>query len=168
MSTSDDMLDTLVLQARDPAVAAWCRAIGNELDRVQAAAEAVAADLVPLLATDDRGLLAVHEAERGLLPEPALAEAQRQSLLRARLLSRSVGPRTDWAAAVQAALGDGVPFEVRVDGSTVEVLIPSSITGLRREAFERELRAITNAGVRISIGYTEGFIVGVSQVGDVI
>lgn len=168
MTILDDMLDTLVLQRGDPAVAAVFGAAANELARIEQAALQVAAGLVAAQADDDLGLLSVHEAQHGLPAGPPISVADRQALLRARLLARSVGPRPDWIAAVQAAVGEDVPIEVRVDAATVEVLVPVSVTGVRREALEGVLRAITNAGVRVSLGYHDGFVVGVSQVGDVI
>jgi Bacteriophage Mu-like, Gp48 len=161
-----DLLANLPAYLReDPVVVGVYDAIARELERLRAAARALSDGLLAARADDTYGLLAVHESTVGLPVRPALSEAQRRALVLARLQARSVGTAAQWQAALQTAVGGGVPVTFREGTDQVTVIIPFG-AGLRSDQVELLAEDITPAAVELATSFAEGFIVGVSRVGE--
>ena len=164
---TDDMLANVPAYLReDPAVIAVYDAVARELERIRAAAQALSDAMLVARADDRYGMLAVHESTFGLPVRPALSEAQRRAFLLARMRARFVGTAAQWLEALQAAVGGQTPVTFREGTDQVTVIIPFVEGGLRSDQIEALAEDVTPAAVELATAFGEGFIVGVSRVGE--
>jgi hypothetical protein len=155
----------------DPVVARWLEALAFELDRIRAVLEALRSTTIPAAADDTVGGLGRWESMLRLPVQPEGASvAQRRAAVIARLRSRRVASGLDWTDSVTAMLGtDAWTVEENTPAGNQLSLrfpyVPGSYTGAQVAQLVRER---TPANQEILIGFAEGFIVGVSEVGELI
>lgn len=160
------MLEDLHPQfAESPTVRAVMDAVARELQRVEDTTQAVREAILPYQASDTYGTLKMWELMLGLPVAPAGVTLQtRQSLVAAGVHKRRAASGADWSALISQALGS-VAWTQTESGYTVTVLIPQA-SGFVPGQVAALLRRITPAHLQITTGYTGGFIIGVSNIGD--
>jgi hypothetical protein len=114
-------------------------------------------------ATDEYGMLSVHQLTLGMLPDAAASEDERRRAAIARLQTRAVASGRAWVATLTRAIGAAWAHEAH--GDTIRLTIRRNL-GVRPAELTALARTITPAHVEIVTGYDEGFIVGVSEVGN--
>jgi uncharacterized protein YmfQ (DUF2313 family) len=122
----------------------------------------------PHKADDTYGLLAVHERTFGLpVMPPGASVAQRRSALKARAQSRRSGWKRDWVRAMNELVGVGnwSYQENTPAGNQLTINIPYAVGSWTAAQVEALAAERTPAHVQIVMGYDQGFIVGVSRVG---
>lgn len=167
-ATADRLLDDLPpYYAGEPLVQRSYQAIANELDRLFATIEAIRVGLTPTTANDDYKGLSMLEAQTRLPVAPAgQTEAQRRVTLLAYLSARRSGRAAAWVALLDLALGT-TPWEYEIGPADYQITIK---IGYAADSFTagqivQLARAITPAHYDIIVGFDEGFLVGISEVG---
>lgn len=155
----------------DPVVLRWLEAFGFEADRARAVLELLRRETIPSRATDALGALARWERALNLPVAPADAtEAQRRAKVMGYLRGRIVVFGRDWTAAMTAAIGSDqwTPREHTPGPNQLTLEIPYAAGSYNAGQVEELARARTPANQQIVMRYEQGFIVGVSRVGDAI
>jgi uncharacterized protein YmfQ (DUF2313 family) len=153
--------------AEDESVHAVMIGLGNELDRVQAAGEAVRNAAFPQMADDTHGLLRMWERLVGLPEAPTgISVAARQQKVVASLRMRKTGAGKDWVALMSAALGTDLWTYDESDPYEIHVFIPFASGTYSATQVAQIARAITPAAWKVIVNYEPNFIVGVNEVGD--
>jgi hypothetical protein len=143
----------------DPQARAYVCAVARELDRVEAAAEAMREGAFP--STADLRTLAYYETLFGL-SNTSLTLAARRTDVVAHLRKRSVASRYDWQQALSAYLGLGWSYSESAP-RTVTISTAVDPTGVRLPARTAFARAITPAHIALVVNANYGtFQVGIS------
>lgn len=158
------MLDAIPPYYRnDPTVRGYFGAWAKELDRFEAAAQALRSGAFP--ATASERTLEYYE-RLFLITTTGLSTADRQANVAAHMRRRRVAQRYDWQQALLAFIGsaDWSYSEGPHDTYTVNLTLPPDPTTVAvTTAFARE---ITPAHLNIAVnGSYGGFLVGVSRIG---
>lgn len=156
-------------EQEDPAVVAIMRGPADDLDDVQALMEAVRDQAWPTRADDSLGLLALHEEMLGLPAAPlGVPLDRRQAAVQARLQTRRSGWKRDWVAAMNALIGVGnwSYAENTPGGNQLSITIPYDPGSWSAAQVQALAEARTPMHIQIILGYTSGFLVGISRVGD--
>lgn len=151
----------------DPAAAAVVDSVARELDRVEAMLEKVRSGAFPQLADDDYRLLGLWEFLVGLPVEPeGLSVEQRREAV-AGFRRREVAAASDWQEALTVAMGtpDWV-HEEQASAYRVVIRMPHAETTFTSSVVEKLARAVTPAHLEITFGYEEGFLLGISAIGE--
>jgi uncharacterized protein YmfQ (DUF2313 family) len=160
------MLETLwAPEQDDPSVLAIMRAAADELDEVVAVAEDARDQAWPHRATT---LLPLHEAMLRVPVDPSGATlAQRQAAVRSAVQARKLGSRRNWEARMNTVMRDQPwTYEENTPGpGQLTISIPFDERAYNAKQAEALARRITPAHVQIVMRYSQGFIVGVSRVG---
>lgn len=154
--------------ADDPAVKMVLTAVGNELARLQGLAEKLREHIFPRNATDELGVLAIYERMFGLPVQPALLTVdQRQDLVLAHFRKRIAGSGLDWQEVLQNAMGSTLfSYREGPTPNTVTIRYAFQAGAVSSALVQSFVREVTPAHVQVLATFSEGFIVGVSLVGD--
>jgi hypothetical protein len=153
--------------SEDEIVRAVITAMTNELQRIEDFANAVRTQMYPQNADDTYGILGMWEALFGLPVQPANATLdQRRALVKAHLQKRSSGAGSDWEAAVTQALNTNQWTYIEGPGDyQVTVRFPFVAGGYTASQAVVLIQDITPAHLELVVGYTGGWLAGVSLVG---
>lgn len=152
----------------DPAVIATLRAVAIELQRLDNAADGVRRGFWPLWSDDTYGVLGLFEQLFELPVEPVgLTLEQRRALIVAHFQKRLAGAGSDWELALTQAMGS-------TEFTYIEGPAPYTITiryafanGAPNSAQVQKLaRQMTPAHLQLVAGYSQGWLVGISLIGD--
>lgn len=158
-------------QDLDPIVARWLEASAFEVDRARALLLAIRATTIPGRADDTVGSLSRWERALGLPVAPAGASVeQRNAKLTGSLRGRRVSSGRQWTDAISAAIGTANwrAYEHSPGSNQLTIEIPYEPGSYSAGQVEELARRRTPANQEIFMRYTQGFIVGVSRVGDVV
>jgi hypothetical protein len=148
-------------------IQAVLQAVGNELQRLEAARRALINNFFP--GTSD-ALLPLFEQLLGLPVDPPAGLPQRQSLVLATMRRlKGEGRGLDWQATITQLVGGGAWTYQEHDPAnpsspppyTVAVRIPQAAAGIGWPF----IRDLTPAHLAINEGYSDGFFVGVTNIG---
>lgn len=141
-------------------------ATGNELQRIEDAAIAIAASMFPQNADDTYGMLAIWEGELGLPIKPAASIATRRQLVLARLQTRNRGYGSDWVAAMTAAIGSNWTYQETPADSKITIYFPWASGSFSAVQIEGFARLITPAHEEVDVVFDRGFVIGEGHVGE--
>jgi hypothetical protein len=102
----------------------------------------------------------------GLPEQPDVSESRRVATVIAQVRSRRAGYGYEWVDAVTTLLGSGDWTYEEIAPFQINVTIPFDPTGYTAGQAARLLRRITPANLLLGAGYTGGFILGVSTLGE--
>lgn len=148
-------------------IQAVLRAVGNELLRIETAREALINNFFP--GTADV-LLPLFEEMLGLPVNPPASLAQRQSLVLATMRRlKGEGRGLDWQATITQLVGGAAWSYQEHDpanpssppANTVAIQIPQAAAGIGWPF----IRDLTPAHLAITEGYSDGFFVGITNIG---
>jgi Uncharacterised protein conserved in bacteria (DUF2313) len=153
--------DAMVLQTID--------AVGRELARLESRMLDVRHRLYPQNSDDRYGILGMWEDLLGLPVNPSeVAVEDRRAAVLAHVRTRRQPSGAEWVATMSTLLGGGWTHQEGPGDYTVTILIPydpaSYTTGRTRDLARR----ITPAHLVIEVGFLGGFLVELSDVGDVL
>lgn len=154
--------------ADDPAVSMAMEAVGAELQRVADIADRMRDNIFPRNANDEFGILGIYEWLFGLpVAPPTSTVQQRQDLVLAHFRKRIAGTGLDWQDALTNAMGSTLfSYQEGPTPNTVTVRY-AFVAGAPSSALVQSfVREITPAHVQVLATFSQGFIVGVSLVGD--
>ena len=145
------------------------RAAGVELARLEGMARAASASVLPTHATDVYGTLKMWEQLLGLPVAPAgSSEATRRSLVQASLRKLHTSSGADWVSAITEALGtDQWTHQEGPSAYQITILVPYG-AGFVPAGIVELARRLTPAHLTIATGFTAGFLIGISNIGDVL
>jgi hypothetical protein len=150
--------------ASDPTIRAYLCTCARELNRIEAAADALRLGSFP--ATANESTLEFYERMFGL-SSVGLSTAQRQSDVIAHIRKRRVATRFDWQTALTAFIGSAGWSYVETPPYTVLIHAPVDPTGDRTAAIAKFARAITPAHLTVTVtGDYGAFQIGISHIGD--
>ena len=167
---TEQMLDDLMPEFTDSDdVRQVVRAAGTELARLEGMARGASESVLPTKATDQYKTLSMWEQLLGLPVAPASSsESQRRDLVTASLRKLHTSSGADWVAAITEAIGTDTWTHTEVAASyQVTILIPYG-AGYVPSGIVELARRVTPAHLTIATGFTTGFLVGISNIGDVI
>lgn len=150
-----------------PEIQAVLRVVGNELLRLEVARQALIYNFFP--ATAD-ALLPLFEQMLNLPVSPTAALALRQSLVLATMRRlKGQGRGLDWQATITQLVGGGAwtyqehnpANPSSPPANTVAVQIPQAAAGIGWPF----IRDLTPAHLAINEGYSDGFFVGITNIG---
>jgi hypothetical protein len=150
------ILDTIPFYyAEDPAALSVIGACANEIDRIQAMLDALQDGAFPQLA----------EFLVSLPIAPPASLAARQGRVRAsRRLKVATG--TDWAAALTTAIGTASWSHLETPGIRVTITIPLEAGSYEGATVVQIARKLTPAHLEVAFTYSQGFLLGISKLGD--
>lgn len=147
----------------------------NELQRIEDAAVAVTTAMFPTRSTDvpllngswTAPILSMWETLLNLPVNPSgVSLADRRSKVQAHIQKRNSGAGSDWVAVLTEGLGPVAWTHQEGPGPyQVTILIPYVAGSYSAGQVAALARAITPAHLDLSVGYAEGFLVGISLVG---
>lgn len=142
--------------------------LAREIERIDEAAATIRREMFPQNATDKYKLLSLWEALMGMPVAPTgISEDVRRQFVLARFRGRNSGAGTDWIAAMRQALGDTVWTYQEGPGSyQVTIYLAYSADSYNSVQVQNFARAITPAHIEIAVQYNQGFLVGISLVGE--
>jgi uncharacterized protein YmfQ (DUF2313 family) len=160
------ILDTIPFYyAEDPAALSVIGACANEIDRIQAMLDALQDGAFPQVADDTYGLLSLWEFLVSLPIAPPASLAARQGRVRAsRRLKVATG--TDWAAALTTAIGTASWSHLETPGIRVTITIPLEAGSYEGATVVQIARKLTPAHLEVAFTYSQGFLLGISKLGD--
>ena len=148
-------------------IQAVLRVVGNELLRIETARQALISNFVPSTAD---ALLPLFEEMLGLPVSPTADLALRQSLVLATMRRlKGEGRGLDWQATITQLVG-GAAWSYQEHNpanpssppaNTVAVQIPQAAAGIGWPF----IRDLTPAHLAINEGYSDGFFVGITNIG---
>jgi uncharacterized protein DUF2313 len=161
-----EMLEDLPLGADDPTNQAILRALGRELERIEAAGRAIAEASKPSGATDAYRLLGVWEMTLGLPVErPGTSLAERQAAAVAALRRRQAARALDWRALLTQAIGSTNWDHIEISPYQVTVILPVAGATYTAQRVAELAREITPANLVLGVVFDAGFVLSESQVG---
>lgn len=163
------MLETLmVAEQSDPAVVAVARSAADEIDLLVGVAEDVRYQAWPQHADDTYGLLAVHERMLSIPTDPTATLVSRQAAVKAAIQGRKSGSTANWVARMNTAMrGQQWTWERNTPGAgQITIRVPWAADSFSAAQVQALARRITPAHIEIVMAYSQGFIVGVSRVGE--
>lgn len=161
------MLDLLPpYLADDENVIAAYTATAGEIERLESAGHAFQMKVIPTQADDEFSTLSMWEAVLGLpVAPPSVSVAIRRNFVLARLRSRSVALGSEWFDRISEVLGTGWSYEEGPTDYTISIRVPFTEGGVRID-IHGFIRDITPAHLDILFGFEEGFLMGISEMGD--
>jgi uncharacterized protein YmfQ (DUF2313 family) len=146
------------------------RLSGLELERLEGEARGLSESVLPTRASDEYRTLPMWETLLGLPVEPAGATVeQRRALVTASVQKLRAGSGADWVAAITQALGTTTwDHEEGPADYQITIRTPYEPGGLVPGQVAVMARRVTPAHLTIATGFTTGFLVGVSDIGDVL
>lgn len=153
--------------SEDEVARAIVAAMAAELQRIESFLGVVRDQMRPQNADDTYGILGMWEALFGLPVAPAgVTLSNRRALVLAHLQKRSSGAGFDWVAQVTQALNSNQWTYSEGPGSyQVTVRFPYASGGYTSAQAAVLIGEITPAHLLLSIGYSQGWILGSSRVG---
>lgn len=150
----------------DPIVQMAMQAIANELDRLEDAAIALRDGFFPTTAVDPALSLYERGFDLPVAPPGQTIEARR-ALVAAHFRKRIAGSGLDWEMALTQAMGT-TEYAYSEGPGPYQITIrygfsPGAPTAAAVRAFARE---ITPAHIEVLASYSQGFLVGISLIGD--
>lgn len=165
----EEMLESLsAWEQNDHGVVAIMRSGADELDAIQELAEGVRDQAWPDRADDTYGLLALHEATLHLPVQPAdTSLVERQAAVRSAIQARKSGSKSNWIARMTTVMrGQQWTYAENTPGPLqLTIRIPWAAGSYSAAQVEALAQRITPAHIEIILAYDQGFIVGVSRVG---
>jgi uncharacterized protein YmfQ (DUF2313 family) len=154
----------------DPIITSTLRALASELQRIDDAADQIRRGFFPGWTNDSYRLLSLWEQFFGLpVAASAMTLEQRREFVEAHFRKRLAGAGYDWENALTKAMG--TTHYVYHEGPApyfVNITYPFA-SGAPNSAIVQGLaREITPAHLALGIGYTQGFLVGISLIGDLL
>lgn len=159
----------------DPTARAVIQAFASEAQRIEETAAAIRDAVFPSQAADTPvlngsatvAILSMWEMLLDLPMNPAgVTTAERRSKVLARIQKRNSGAGSDWIAALTASLGTLSWTHTEGPGSyQVTIRIPYGTGSFTAGQVLALARLITPAHIDVTVGYDEGFLVGISAVG---
>lgn len=143
--------------------------MAREVERLEETAETIRSGLFVSGADDTYDLLAAHEAQLGLpVRQSGISIAQRRGEVLAAIAARHSPSLTDWANRVSATLGttEWSYAENTPSAYTITMFVPYEVGTDEYDRVEPAIRPFTPAHIDITLTAGEGFIVGVSAVGE--
>lgn len=173
--TTELLTDLAPFLASDLLVQGVVSAYANEIDRIESTAEALAGIMFPAEAQDlpilgSRYVVAILSMWETLLDLPVapadVALADRRSKVLAHIRKRNSGAGSDWVSILTTAVGS-IVWTYREGPGDYQVTLTIPFGGTYSAAqVGRLARVITPAHLQILVGYTTGFVIGVSHIGD--
>lgn len=154
----------------DPAVAAFIDALARELKRLEDFLRIMRTQWFPQNAADDYDQLAIREQQLGVPVKPHGATLeQRRNIVHAYEKARISGAGEDWIILLTIALGATVwSHKENAPGNyDLRITIPYAEGSFTTGQVEALADAITPAHLNLAMQFEQGFVVGVSRVGDV-
>lgn len=150
--------------ADDPQVRSYVSTLARELDRIEAAMNAMRDGAFPL--TADLRMLAIYEALFGL-SNTSLTLTQRRTDVVAHMRKRGVASRYDWQQALDAFIATpGGWSYAEAPPYTVNLTVPVDPSGNRVPVITAYARAVTPAHLALVVnGSYGGFKVGIDHIG---
>lgn len=162
------MLDTLPpYLADEPKVQRLYQVVANEIDYADELLDKLRVGLTPHTAHDELFGLSMLESELNLpvAPEGESLERRREKVL-AYLRARRAGTGAAWVSLLTLALGSSPwAYHEGPENWTVHILIPYASSAFSAGRVLALARAITPAHIDIVASYSEGFLVGISEIG---
>jgi hypothetical protein len=150
----------------DENVISAIQAAAMEIERLDDAGEAFMHKIIPINADEEFKTLSMWEALLNLTVAPAgVSVEERRNYMLSRLRSRSVSRGSEWIDRLSDVLGSGWSHQEGPTPYTVSLRVPYSAGGQRIDV-SGFARLITPAHLDILFGYEEGFLVGISLIGD--
>jgi uncharacterized protein YmfQ (DUF2313 family) len=168
---TEQMLDDLMPELADSDdVRQVVRLSGLELARLEAEARGLSESVLPTQASDEYRTLQMWEKLLGLPVAPAGAtEEQRRSLVLASVRKLHSSSGADWVDAITQALGTSTwTHEEGPADYQITIRTPYAAGGLVPGQVAVLARRLTPAHLTVATGFTTGFLVGISTVGDVL
>lgn len=153
----------------DPYIGGVMNAGANELERINQAAKTLQTKAFPTRADNQYRLLGMWEKQMGLPVEPpGLTIGQRRSRVLSKLRGRGDGRGKTWEQRMTEAIGSTLwSYQENTPGpGQITITIPFASGEGISNWIQQVARDITPANLQIIMGFGEGFIVGVSEVGD--
>lgn len=143
--------------------------LAKELERIEGFIREVQWQMFPEHANDVYGILGRWEEFFGLPVQPNVPLETRQQIVAAQLAKRRSATGHDWELAVTTALGSG-DWDYSEGPGNYQVTIrypyrPGAYTSVQVANLIRE---ITPAHIQILASYRQGFLIGISLVGDIL
>lgn len=157
--------------AEDPAVAAVIDPLAKELERLEAFFSLITTQWFPQNAADDYGQLGIREQQLGIPVEPlGISIEQRRNIVHAYERARISGSGEDWKILLTIALGATVwTHKENTPGNyDLRITVPYAEGSFTTAQVEALADAISPAHLNLAMQFEQGFVVGVSRVGDVI
>lgn len=143
--------------------------LAKEIKRIEDFVGEVRLQMYPGRADDKYGILARWEEFFGLPVQPNVPLATRQQLVAAQLAKRRASTGHDWELAVTTALGSGDWDYYEGPGNyQVTITYPYRVGAYTSVQVANLIREITPAHIQILASYRQGFLVGISLVGDIL
>lgn len=144
--------------------------LARELERLEGAATEATQKMFPPAADDEYGTLKMWEALLGLpVALPGLTLAQRQALVRATVKQRRAASGAQWAEMLTTAIGSSSWSHHYGPGDyVVTITIPYVPGGIAAGQVVTLARRVTPAHLQVNAGFTGGFLIGISNIGDTI
>jgi hypothetical protein len=153
----------------DPAAQAIIDPLARELQRLEEFMNVVRKQWFPQHAADDYGQLGLREEQLGIPVEPyGVSLEQRRNIVAAYEKARLSGSGEDWIILLNIALGATVWEHQENDPGAYDlrITIPYAAESFTVGQVEALADAVTPAHLNLALQYDEGFIVGVSRLGD--
>ena len=140
---------------------------GREFQRIEDMLVSLQTKTFVINADDEFRLLGMWEAVMGVPVESDLPVERRRSLLLARIRGRDASTGESWVAAMTESLGTtGWSYSEGPSPYTINITVPYAPGSDNSNRAYSLAREITPAHLHLAMGYTQGFIIGVSKVGD--
>lgn len=153
----------------DPIVARWLESQAVEINRQRALLQAIRATSIPAVADDTVGALSRWEfALRLPINAPGATLDQRRTAVCGALQSRSIIGGAGFTAALRAYASPNHLNITTNAPSPLQVSIVVDEDDADLESIRQFAERIAPANLEILMGFTGGWIVGVSRVGDLI
>lgn len=164
------LLDMSPELADAPEVQQVVDCLARELQRLEDRAGQIRDELFPTQTQDDWSGLSMWESLLGLPVDlPGATLLQRQQLVLASIQQRGESSGAQWINLISTALGTTNWVHQEGPGAyTVTITIPYQPGGLIGGQVVQLARRVTPAHLAINSGFTGGFVIGVSNIGDVI
>jgi hypothetical protein len=155
--------------AEDPAAQAVVDSLARELERLEDFLNLVRKQWFPQNAADDYGQLGLREAQLGIPVEPlGVSLEQRRAIVHAYERARLSGSGEDWIVLLTIALGATVWEHEENDPGDYDlrITIPYAAESYTTAQVEILADVVTPAHLNIAMQFEQGFVVGVSRIGD--
>lgn len=155
------LLDDMPPYLQDsPEAQAVENALGNELQRIQDAADRFRSKVLPSSADDEFRTMGIWELTLGLPVEPpdaTLDERRTKVLANLRALRSAAG--STWEDLITLALNSGAWSYTENNDYSVTITFPYAAGGYTVQSVEALIRKITPAHIAVLASYSQGFIV---------
>ena len=152
----------------DPIVLASIDAGATELDRIRDFLIALRTSYFPPTADDTYGFLSMWEATLGLPVAPSgLTLDTRRGLVIGHLRNRHAGEGSAWEEALAKVLENVSYRYIEGPGDyQITVTVPYTSGSLAALRLQELIQEITPAHLQVTVAYEQGFLIGISLVGD--